>query len=90
MLSGERHMKIELFVSASFFPCRDAEHIWAAAANAYNSALVVLDVNGSGKERAQALGINLVPALAIDGTLRAIGVQTLADAKRLLDPYCRK
>lgn len=82
-------MKIELFVSSSFAPCRDAERIWRDAVRECNVDFAVLDVNcDNGQARAEQLGIHLVPALAVDGKLYAVGVQSPEEVKSLLASTC--
>ncbi len=78
-------MEIELFVSHSFKPCRDAERIYGEVAGEQGVELAIVDVNSQdGGARAQRLGIKMVPAPAINGRRLAIGVQTPEEVRDLL------
>ncbi|GEM_PF-4331033 len=78
-------MKIELFVSESFKPCREAVRISDAVAKEEGLELTVVDIaDPAGRRRADELGIAVIPALAVDGRLLAIGVQTHGDVRDLL------
>src|SRR5688572_25468648 len=60
-------LKIELFVSKSFGPCRDAERAWDEAARERQLDLIVVDIDSAdGQVRAAQLGISVIPALAVN------------------------
>ena len=78
-------MKFQLFVSRAFAPCRDAERIWGEAARQTRIAFSVVDVNSpNGSNLAERMRVTVVPAVAVDGRLLAIGVQTTEEARRLI------
>lgn len=78
-------MKLQLFVSESFAPCREAERVWRAVAADFGVDLAVVDINGaSGRALAARLQVCGVPAVAADGRLLAIGVQTREEAHNLV------
>lgn len=78
-------MKLQLFVSESFAPCREAERVWRGIAAECGIELAVVDINGqAGRALAARLQVNVVPAVAADGRLLAIGVQTPAEARLVL------
>lgn len=82
-------MKIELFVSETFEPCRDAERVWSDAVRERDIELTVVDINSAeGQARAQQLAIGMVPALVVNGRLRAVGVQSPVEARNLLAAAC--
>lgn len=78
-------MKLQLFVSDTFAPCREAERVWRAVAEENGAELAIIDINSdAGRSLAAPLGVNVVPAVVIDGRLLAIGVQSAAEARGLL------
>ena len=78
-------MRLQLFVSRAFAPCRDAEQVWRRVAEERGMELVVVDINSErGREAAASLQVTAVPALALDGRLLAIGVQTPEEARGLI------
>lgn len=84
-------MKIELVVSGICPYCSAAEKVWREAAAERSLEFAVLDVTEpEGAALAQRLNLQTVPALLIDGILRAVGVQSLAEARSLLQPARRE
>jgi len=80
-------MKIELIVSGCCPFCLEAEKVWRAAAADHGCEFSVMDISrAEGAALAQRLKLQTVPALLIDGTLRAVGVQTPEEALTLLQP----
>lgn len=80
-------MKIELIVSGVCPFCLEAEKVWRAAAAGHGCEFYVVDVTQpEGAALAQRLKLQTVPALLIDGTLRAVGVQSPEEALTLLQP----
>ena len=80
-------MKIELLVSGVCPFCLEAEKVWRAAAADHGCEFAVVDISQpEGAALAQRLKLQTVPALLIDGTLRAVGVQSPAEALTLLQP----
>lgn len=80
-------MKIELVVSGVCPYCSAAEKVWREVAAEGSLEFAVLDVTvPEGAALAQRLNLQTVPALLIDGILRAVGVQSLEEARTLLQP----
>jgi glutaredoxin len=80
-------MKIELIVSGVCPFCLEAEKIWRIAAADHGLAFSVVDITQpEGAALAQRLKLQTVPAILIDGTLRAVGVQSPEEALSLLQP----
>jgi len=80
-------MKIELIVSGVCPFCLEAEKVWRAAAADHGFDFAVLDIaQPEGAALAQRLNLQTVPALLIDGVLRAVGVQSPEEALTLLQP----
>jgi thioredoxin-like negative regulator of GroEL len=74
-----------LFVSQAFGPCREAERVWQTVAAQTSCALTVIDVNSTeGHDLAERLRVTVVPAIAADGRLLAIGVQSPEEALALI------
>lgn len=77
-------MKVELLVSEWCPSCPQAEQVWRAVAAERDFEFSVLDLaQPEGRELARRLGIRTIPALVIDGELKAVGVQSLSEAHRL-------
>lgn len=74
-------VKVQLLVSEWCAPCRGAEEVWRQVARQKSIVFEVLDV-GQREGRAVVARVRLktVPATVIDGTLRHVGVPTLAEA----------
>ncbi len=78
-------MKLQLLVSKWCPTCPAAEKVWSEAAAREGQVLEVLDVgNADGRRVAADLGIRTVPAMVIDGKLRALGTCTISQALALL------
>lgn len=74
-------MKVQLLVSEWCAPCRGAEETWQQVARQKSIAFEVLDVGQrEGRAVVARVGLKTVPATVIDGTLRHVGVPTLAEA----------
>ncbi len=75
-------MKVELLVSAWCNSCRQAEQVWQQVAGEKMFSYAVLDATQpEGRELISRLRIKTVPACVIDGELRGLGVQSLAQAR---------
>lgn len=80
-------MKIELVVSGACPFCLEAEAVWRKTAAERGCEFAVLDIaQPAGAALALRLKLQTVPALLIDGTLRAVGVQSPEEARALLEP----
>lgn len=80
-------MKIELVVSGACPFCFEAEAVWRKAAVERGCEFTVLDIaQPAGAARARQLQLQTVPAVLIDGVLRAVGVQSPEEARALLEP----
>jgi glutaredoxin len=78
-------MTLQLLVSKWCPTCPAAERVWSEAAAREGLKLEVLDVADSlGRSVAVDLGIRTVPAMVIDGKLRALGTCTISQALALL------
>lgn len=78
-------MKVELLVSEWCPTCPAAEKVWRQVAAEKVFEFAVLDLaQPEGRELAQRLRIKTIPALAIDGALKAVGVQSPAEARELV------
>ena len=78
-------MKLQLLVSKWCPTCPAAEKVWSEAAAREGFELEVLDVGDpDGRRVVVDLGIRTVPAMVIDGKLRALGTSTISQASALL------
>jgi glutaredoxin len=78
-------MKLQLLVSKWCPTCPAAEKVWSEAAAREGLQLEVLDVgNSDGRRVVVDLGIRTVPAMVINGKLRALGTSTISQALALL------
>ncbi|MHB1883080.1 MAG: thioredoxin family protein [Acidithiobacillus sp.] len=78
-------MKVQLLVSKCCPTCLQAERIWAEAAQKVPMGLEVLDVaERDGREVVSRLRIKTVPAVVVEGALKAVGVQPLGEVLKLL------
>ncbi len=78
-------MKIELLVSKWCPTCPQAERVWGEASHQVPMDFRVLDVGErEGREIVSRLRIRTVPAVVINGTLRAVGAQPLGEVLELL------
>ena len=77
-------MHVELLVSEWCVTCPAAEAVWRTVAAEKDIDYTVLDLaQPEGKRLARELRIRSIPALVIDGELKAVGVLPLADARKL-------
>ena len=75
-------MKVELLVSEWCNACKQAEQVWRQVAMEKQIDFAVLDMaQQEGRAFVSRLRLKTVPALVIDGELRGVGVQTLAQAR---------
>jgi glutaredoxin len=78
-------MTLQLLVSKWCPTCPAVERVWSEAAAREGLELEVLDVGDPvGRNVAVDLGIRTVPAMVIDGKLRALGTCTISQALALL------
>ncbi len=78
-------MKVELLVSEWCPTCPQAERVWRAVAAERDFEFAVLDMaQPEGRELAQRLRLKTIPAVVIDGTLTGLGVQSPAEAHRMV------
>lgn len=78
-------MELDLFVSWDFAPCREAERVWREAGDEKGIAVTVIDIDlPDGGRLAQRMGLTVVPAIALNGCLLAVGVQTIEEARDLI------
>ena len=78
-------MRVELLVSEWCVTCPAAEAVWRAVAAEKDIDYAVLDLaQPEGKRLARELRIRSIPALVIDGELKAVGVLPLADAREMV------
>lgn len=78
-------MKIELLVSEWCPSCHQAEKIWREVSQERDFEFAVLDMGQpEGKALVSALRLKTIPALVVDGELKGIGVQSLAEARALV------
>jgi hypothetical protein len=78
-------MRVELLVSEWCTTCPAAEAVWRTVAAEKDIDYAVLDLaQPEGKRLARELRIRSIPALVIDGELKAVGVLPLADARKMV------
>lgn len=78
-------MKVELLVSEWCPTCPQAEQVWTQVAAERDFEFAVLDLNQTaGRELAHRLRVRTIPAIVIDGELKAVGVQTPAEARQMV------
>ena len=78
-------MRVELLVSEWCVTCPAAEAVWRTVAAEKDIDYAVLDLaQPEGKHLARELRIRSIPALVIDGELKAVGVLPLADARQMV------
>lgn len=78
-------MEVRLLVSKWCPVCPQAEQVWAAVAHAGALDYQVIDVaDPPGRALVSRLRIKTVPAVVIDGRLQAVGLQSVAEATRLV------
>lgn len=79
------NMKVELLVSEWCASCHQAEKIWREVAEARDFEFAVVDMGQpEGKALVSRLRLKTIPALVVDGELKAIGVQSRAEALALV------
>lgn len=78
-------MKVELLVSEWCPTCPQAERVWSAVATERDFEFAVIDLaQPEGRLLAQRLRVRTIPAIVIDGELKAVGVQTPAEARQMV------
>ena len=78
-------MRVELLVSEWCATCPAAEAVWRRVAGEKQIEFAVLDLaQAEGKRLARTLHIRNIPALVIDGELKAVGVVPFAEARALV------
>lgn len=78
-------MKIELLVSEWCQSCHQAERVWREVVAEKDVEFAVLDMSQpEGKALVSQLRLKTIPALVIDGELKGLGVQSLAEARALV------
>lgn len=78
-------MKAQLLVATWSPSCRRAQEIWHEVATELDLDLETLDVAQSeGQQLMRRLKLKTIPALLIDGTLVAIGVQSEDEARKIV------
>lgn len=79
-------MKVELLVSEWCPTCPAAEAVWRTVARERDIQFAVLDlVQPEARELAQRLRLKTVPAVVVNGALAGVGVQTLDEARKLVE-----
>jgi len=78
-------MKVQLLVSDACAPCDQAEKVWrgVVAERELDFSVVNLD-QPEGRQLADRLQLQTIPALVVDGVLVAIGVQNADEAQSLV------
>lgn len=78
-------MLVQLLVSEWCHTCPAAEKVWRDVADERAFDFAVVDVmQPEGREIVARLRVRSVPSIVIDGTLRAVGVQTPDEARALV------
>jgi glutaredoxin len=78
-------MKVQLLVSDACDPCDQAEMVWRGVVVEHELDFSVVNLDQpEGRQLADRLQLNTVPALVVDGVLVAIGVQTAEEAHALV------
>lgn len=78
-------MKVELLVSEWCATCHQAEKVWREVGERKAIDFAVVDMGQpEGRALATRLRIRSIPAIVIDGELRHVGVQPLAEALQLV------
>lgn len=82
---NKQEMKVQLLVSESCVPCKQAEKVWRQVADQSVLDFYVVNLTDpEGRMLADQLEIKTIPAVIIDGALVAIGVQSLDEARALI------
>ena len=83
--SSTNLMKITLLVSAPCSACQRAESVWREVAKSNAAVFELQDVDtATGDSLRNQHRLNTVPAVFIDGTLVAIGVQSINEASIII------
>ena len=78
-------MKVQLLVSDACDPCDQAEKVWRGVAAELELDFSVVNLDRpEGRELAERLQLQTIPALVVDGVLVAIGVQSVEEARALV------
>lgn len=80
-------MEVWLLVIADCPSCREAEGVWRTATAERTAGFQVADArtDPEGRRLAEGLRLRTFPAVIIDGELKAVGVQSRAQALALLE-----
>lgn len=80
-------MELRLLVSKWCPVCPQAELIWAEVARQQALDYQVIEINDpAGRALVSDLRIKTVPAVVVDGRLKAVGLHSLGEALKLLQP----
>ncbi|MHB1529809.1 MAG: thioredoxin family protein [Acidiferrobacteraceae bacterium] len=83
-------MEVRLLVSKWCPVCPQAEEIWNQVAQQHPLDYKAIDITDpAGRELVSNLRIKTVPALVIDGKLRAVGVQSFGDAIKMVNEVAK-
>jgi thioredoxin-like negative regulator of GroEL len=78
-------MKVQLLVSDACDPCDQAEKVWRGVAAELELDFSVVNLDRpEGRQLAERLQLQTIPALVVDGVLVAIGVQSAEEARALV------
>jgi glutaredoxin len=78
-------MDVRLLVTKGCTSCQEAERVWSALAREQGFPFTVVDTGTPEAVRlAGETGLEIFPALFIDGRLKAVGVQDKAQALALV------
>jgi len=78
-------MKVQLLVSDACDPCDQAEIVWRGVAAELELDFSVVNLDRpEGRQLAERLQLQTIPALVVDGVLVAIGVQSVEEARALV------
>ncbi|MEW6613798.1 MAG: thioredoxin family protein [Pseudomonadota bacterium] len=79
-------MQVTLLTSKWCPTCPEAEKVWSEVARQRPIEYQVLDVGDkAGRTLVSNLRIKSVPALVVDGKLKAVGVHSLGEALKMVD-----
>ena len=78
-------MKVQLLISDACDPCDQAEKVWRGVAAELELDFSVVNLDRpEGRQLAERLQLQTIPALVVDGVLVAIGVQSAEEARALV------
>ena len=78
-------MKVQLLISDACDPCDQAEKVWRGVAAELELDFSVVNLDRpEGRQLAERLQLQTIPALVVDGVLVAIGVQSAEEARSLV------